>query len=96
MFNGMMMAGSQAISKTIIISSDFLAGYNLITEEFGGVPPTLRADIVITVNAGIDINGMNLEGLVDTSTILLINNGNIYGSGGSGGTGDSQDTEPDF
>lgn len=95
MFNGMMLSGNQVVTKIITISSDFLGGWNLITEAFGGVPPTQRAEVFITVNFNIDINGMNLTGLPDESTIVLINSGNIYGTGGTGGTGKNMDAEDD-
>ena len=91
-FNGMMMAGRPFISRSLVISSDSV-GWNLITEGFGGVAPVSPASVVITVNSGINVTSMDLTGLPDGSTIRLINNGSIFGTGGAGGEGRSVDGE---
>jgi len=93
MFNGMMMAAQSSINRIVTISSDQV-DWNLINEVFAGVPPTVTANIVITINAGVNITSsstsiapMDLTGLPDGSTILINNNGNVYGAGGDGGEG---------
>lgn len=89
------MGGQSVIIKNITISSN-QTSWNLITDGFGGTPPSKRAVVTITVEAGVDIDSgafgtpaMDLRGLHDNSEIFLINNGNVYGKGGNGGGGES-------
>lgn len=92
------LTGQSAIFKTIVISSN-QTDWNLITDGFGGVAPTIRATVSITVNSGVNIvssnsstPSMDLTGLPEDSVINLINLGNIYGSGGTGGHGEGAES----
>jgi hypothetical protein len=91
-FNGMMMAGRPFISRNMVISSDSV-DWNLVTEGFGGVPPVSPASVVVTVNSGINVTSMDLTGMPNGSTVRLINNGRIFGTGGAGGEGVDVDAE---
>lgn len=95
----MMMSGKPVVNKSIIISAN-KENYNLINDGFGGVAPTSRTAVTITVNSGIYVYSddaalpaMNLTGLPDESTIQLTNLGYIIGGGGDGGDGMSVETE---
>ena len=91
---GFAPGGQNVTFRNFTISSDQV-DWNLITDGYGGVAPTKRAVVTITVNSGINITSssnsipaMDLTGLPADSVINLINNGNIYGRGGNGGKGE--------
>jgi len=93
MFNLGAMLGHSVIYRNVTISSS-AEEWNLINTVFGGVAPTKRAIINITVNAGIHLSAnsnavaaMDLTGLPAGSQIVLLNFGNITGAGGNGGAG---------
>lgn len=92
---GFPIGGQSTIFKNITISSN-QTEWNLITDGFGGVTPTRKSVVTITVNAGVEIvsntagvAAMDLTGLPTNSKINLINNGDIYGRGGDGGKGET-------
>lgn len=95
MFNGMMLAGRPRVNLSITISSN-QSNWNLITSGFGGVAPTVPVSVQITVASAVVVTSMDLTGLPDGSSIALINNGFIYGSGGNGGKGQGVFMEADF
>lgn len=88
--------GTQTVTfKSIVISSN-QTNWNLITDGFGGVAPTRKAIVTITINSGVDIDSvspttpaLDLRGLPANSKITLINLGNIYADGGGGGKGEN-------
>ena len=92
--------GSQSqILKNITISGD-QTNWNLITDGFGGVAPTKKTVLTLTVNAGVDIisasialAALDLTGLPKDSTIALLNSGSIMGRGGDGGHGEDTELE---
>ena len=93
-FGGLILGGQSVVIRTIVISSN-QNKWNLIADGFGGVAPTKRAIVTITVDAGVEItsdtigvSAMDLTGLPDNSKITLTNNGEIYGRGGDGGKGE--------
>ena len=87
-----MLSGRPRVGKNIIISTD-TTNWDIIDNGFGGIAPTGPASVVIQVNSDVNISGilngiaMDLKGLVDGSTIRIVNLGNIYGQGGLGGDG---------
>ncbi len=102
MFTGMMLSGQSTIFKNITISSDQV-DWNLITDGFGGIAPSKKAVVTITVDFDVkftssstSIPPMDLRGLPDNSSLALINDGKLYGSGGAGGRGEDIFSESDL
>lgn len=100
MFTGMMLSGQSTIFKNITLSSNQV-DWNLITDGFGGIVPTKRAVVTITIDAAVELTSsttsipaMDLTGLPTNSSIALINNGLIFGSGGDGGKGNDAVPDP--
>ena len=93
-FNGMMLAGRLNAVVNISISSN-QTDWNLITDGYGGVAPTLPQTVYMTVESAVVVTTMDLTGLPDGSVIHLTNLGYIYGTGGSGGDGETLFAEVD-
>lgn len=73
---------------TVTINSD-VEDWNLITEAFAGVPPSLAKNVLIINNAVVTSSlattpAMDLTGLPAGSLIKIINNGYIIGRDGGG------------
>lgn len=87
------MTGVIGATQVVNITSDTL-DWNVITDVFGGVAPTLAVKLLI-INSAImrssstSIPAMDLRGLPAGSTVKLVNTGHIVGRGGAGGKGGS-------
>lgn len=96
MFGAPALFAPAVIRKSVTLTGGlgFETDWNLIDDVFGGVPPTRKAIVTITVDSGFVVvstatntPAMDLTGLPANSEIILINNGYIIGSGGDGGDG---------
>lgn len=101
MFNIAALLTQGVIRRNVTIDdSNPVFTWDLLDEVFGGVAPTRKAIVTITVTSQTDIVSsntvdpcMDLTGLPADSQIILINNGSIYGSGGDGGRGGNNQRE---
>lgn len=100
-FNGMMLTGYRVNQVFITIDEvNPVFSWDLITEAFGGIAPTTPTTVEITVTSQTNIvasstanHCMDLTGLPNGSSILLINNGEIIAAGGNGGKGKDRELE---
>ena len=93
------MMTQNLLQKSIIISSN-TNNWDLITDGFGGVTPSRKIVVNLTVNNAIVVGSsstatpaMDLTGLPEDSVINLTNLGTIAGRGGDGGDGSDLETD---